>query len=312
MRFNYDITTVRHLFRLARLHFLVPGMLLYTLGAFLAISNGAKSDPGLFFRGYAIFFFAHLSVHFSNDYFDREADKAAQRTSVSGGSGVLVDHPEMAPLALTIAICLLALSMVVAVAFTLIYSYSVWFLIFAGFGGLIGWFYTAPPLKLAYRGFGEASTAMATGFIMPGMGYFVMSGTIDLWFVVLSLPLICYGLLFIISVELPDVEADEQGGRVNLPVKFGLRNATRIAFVATGLGTSLLFAISYLGVMEDRLGAWYLTVFSIIPLALAGYGAVRDIRRRDQVLSQVKLNMAGLMSILTLFIVFSAMAIWAK
>ena len=163
-----DFRKVRLLIRLGRLHFLIPGLLLYTFGALLAIANGAKTNPGLFIFGYAILFFAHLSVHFSNDYYDREADKNAKRTPVSGGSGVLVDHPEMAGLALNVAILLLGLSVVTAIAFTFYYSFPLWFLFYAVFGGLLGWFYTAPPLKLAYRGLGEASTAIATGFIVPG------------------------------------------------------------------------------------------------------------------------------------------------
>ena len=145
----------------------------------------AAINLGLFIFGYAIFFFAHLSVHFSNDYFDREADVAAQRTSVSGGSGVLVEHPEMAHLALMTATVLLAFSVFMAIAFTLYYSFPLWFLFYAVLGGLLGWFYTAPPLRLVYRGLGEVSTAIATGFIMPDMGYFVISGTIDQWFVIL-------------------------------------------------------------------------------------------------------------------------------
>jgi 1,4-dihydroxy-2-naphthoate octaprenyltransferase len=38
-------------------------------------------------------------------------------------------------------------------------------------GNLVGWFYSAPPLRLAYRGLGEFSTAATVGFLVPAMGY---------------------------------------------------------------------------------------------------------------------------------------------
>jgi len=285
-------------------------VLLYTLGALLAIANGAAIDWSLFLFGYAIFFFAHLSVPFSNDYFDRETDKAAQRTAMSGGSGVLVEHPEMARTALFIAVLLLGLSVATAIAFTAYYSYSIWFLLYAILGGLMGWFYTAPPLKFAYRGLGEASTAIASGFIMPGMGYFVMSQTIDLWFVILSIPLMCYGAYFILTVEMPDVESDSAAGKVNLLVNHGLANGMRVALLVTILATLSLFIIAYTGVLGTTIDFWYLAWFSLLPLTVAAYGAIRDLRPREQVISQVKLNFAGMMGFLMFVIVVSVSTIW--
>ena len=56
---------------------------------------------------------------------------------------------------------------------------SFFFLILSG--NLLGWYYSAPPLKLSYRGFSEIATVL-TGFIVPGVGYVVLMGNIDLYF----------------------------------------------------------------------------------------------------------------------------------
>jgi 1,4-dihydroxy-2-naphthoate octaprenyltransferase len=77
---------VRLIIRLARLHFLIPGLLLYSLGALTAIANGATFEPGPVVFGYAIFLLAHLSVHFSNDYFDREGDMNSSGPRCPGGA----------------------------------------------------------------------------------------------------------------------------------------------------------------------------------------------------------------------------------
>jgi len=296
------LTKTLLLLRLARPHFLVTGILLYTLGALLAIVNGAAVELAVFVFGYTIFLFSHISMHFSNDYFDQEGDIRSQRTPMSGGSGVLVEHPEMAHLALTVAVLLLIASAVTAAAFTLYYSYPVSFLIFAILGALLGWFYNAPPLRLAYRGLGEISTVIAVGFFMPGLGYFVASGTIDLWFMVLMLPLFCYGLFFIVTVEMPDIESDRMAGRENLLVDHGLESGTKVALYATVLATALLIAIAYMGVLGSTIDLWPLVFFSLIPLTIAAYGAVRDLHLRKKVLSQVKLNFASLISFVLVFI----------
>jgi len=68
-------TRVVAILRLSGAHFLIPGIMLYVFGAFFAQAMGAGLDlvRGLF--GYVIFGLAHLSVSFSNDYFDGEGDR---------------------------------------------------------------------------------------------------------------------------------------------------------------------------------------------------------------------------------------------
>ena len=39
------------------------------------------------------------------------------------------------------------------------------------FANLIGWFYSAPPVRLISRGLGELAVAWVTGFVIPGVGY---------------------------------------------------------------------------------------------------------------------------------------------
>ncbi|MCU0861150.1 MAG: prenyltransferase [Methanomassiliicoccales archaeon] len=238
------------LLRLSRLHFLVPGLLLYMLGALLASARGYELSLDKLLFGYSVFFLAHLSVSFSNDYFDREADAMNDHTPLSGGSGVLVAHPELAPVSLTIALALLSCSAVVAVAFAWTYGYGATFLAFAILGGWMGWFYSAPPMRFAYRGLGELTTMLAAGLIMPGMGYLVIAGTIDGWFLLLSLPLMCYGLFFILTVEMPDLEADARSGKRGFLVRYGRRKADWVSLVACLLGLSLfllfLFSVNAL------------------------------------------------------------------
>ncbi|MDD1747007.1 MAG: prenyltransferase [Methanomassiliicoccales archaeon] len=266
----------------------------------IAWANGFSISWDKFLFGYLIFFLAHLSLHFSNDYFDRESDAKSKPTALSGGTGVLVSNPEMAPFALHMALSLLLASGAVAVAFTLYYDYSPAFLVFAILGALLGWFYTAPPLKFAYRGLGELSTMIAVGLVMPGMGYFVISGSIDAWFLVLSLPLFCYGLFFILTVEMPDMEVDAMTGKRGYVVRFGRRRSA-LTSLAACITASLLFVLIYAtGVLGEDVNFGLIALFSLVPLGVAGLTALKVSDDKEKVVSQVKLNFASLVVFLLL------------
>lgn len=286
--------------RLARLHFLIPGILLYILGVLLALSRGASFELIKIALGYCIFFFAHLSVSFSNDYFDRDSDRLATQTSLSGGSGVLIKHEELKTFALRFSIFLILVSITLASTFTILFDYPLSFLIFSIAGALLGWFYTAPPIKLAYRRLGELSTSLAAGFVMPGMGYFVVFGTIDIWFVLLSIPLCLYGLYFILTVELPDVEVDKLGGKINLLVLFDRKTGAASSLIATLGGTGIFTLYAIQGTLGNQLDIRGVAALSLIPLIGAFYGLTRNYSNIKETLNQVKLNFASMMSFLLL------------
>ena len=286
--------------RLARLHFLIPGFLLYAMGCLLAISNGASFDTIKFLFGYMIFGCAHVSVSFSNDYFDRKTDAQSVRTAFSGGSRVLVEHPQLENVALTLALFFLATSTIGAALFTFVFAYSYWFLAFAVLGGLLGWFYTAPPLKLAYRKLGELSAVLAVGLIMPGMGYFVSYGSIDSLFAVFVFPLSCYGFLFILTVEMPDIDSDRAAKKTNVLVKLGLRTGMRLSLFSAMAGTLFLVAINLLGILAGKVDLWFAAIFSLMPVVGVTSGLFADLNRRECLTRQITINMIAI--ILFLFL----------
>lgn len=292
---------MRFVLRLARFHFLIPGLMLYLMGYLLALLGGVEYDSAKFILGYLIFGTAHLSVSFSNDYFDRHSDRNSFKTAFSGGSKVLVEHPELESLALKLAVLLLCSSIIANVFFTIVYGYTFWFFIFGLLGGLVGWFYTAPPLKLAYRGLGELSTILAVGFLMPGMGYFVASDTISPLFQAFILPLSCYGLFFITTVELPDVESDTIGQKKNLLVKWGRTAGKAISVAATLTGTISIVALLLLERTIEIIDLRPFIMFSILPLMASISGLLLNTKNRRHLVRQIIINMASI--ILFLFFI---------
>jgi len=275
--------------------------MIYLMGYLLALSNGASPNISQFVFGYVVFGCAQLSVSFSNDYFDRKADVNSISTAFSGGSKVLVEYPQLESLALKTAIILVVASAIAATLFTLIFDYPFWFLIFALLGGLLGWFYTAPPLKFAYRKLGEVATVIAVGFMMPGIGYFATFGSIDVFFAVFVFPLSCYGFLFILTVEMPDIDSDRAEGKINAIVKWGVKKGLGISFVSALAGSLSLFVIHFSGILLGKLDVGLLAIFSVLPMAGVATGFHTDLNSRQNLVRQVAINMTTIVLFLLLF-----------
>ncbi|MCU0613068.1 MAG: prenyltransferase [Candidatus Eisenbacteria bacterium] len=171
-----DRSTASSIIALARPHFLIPGFLLYSLGFMFAVYNDGIRALDVFLLGYSVMLPAHLAVSFSNDYFDVEADAISKRNPISGGSGILVKRPELRPLALRIALGLMLISAIMATVFYLVYDPAWYFLPFAWGGNLVGWFYTAPPLHLKYRGLGDLAILLAFGLGVAAGSWLVQAG----------------------------------------------------------------------------------------------------------------------------------------
>jgi len=297
-------TAVRVL-RLGRLHFVLAGLLLFSWGALLAVLAGAEAAWGRFALGYLVLFPAHLSVSYSNDYFDAEADAYGTPTLFTGGSGILQAEPALRPLARAIALGLIGLSLVMGIVFAWRYGGGVGFVGLVLVGNLLGWFYAAPPLRLSYRGLGEAATAAMVGFLLPALGFLVMAGALEGPFLLVAPALLLYGASFIVAVQIPDVEADRLAGKNTLVGRRG----RPWAFSALGLLPSL--AAVYLLV-----AGWFLREVLALPLwpvgllsvSVAVAGIVGAVRRPTQRTAATRLVNAFLIA-LVLF-VLAADAYW--
>ncbi|WP_292383658.1 prenyltransferase [Methanoculleus sp. UBA430] len=287
-----DARTAVEFIRLGRFPFLLSGFVPFTAGALLAFLLGARFTPGEFLLGYAAMAAAHLSVHYSNDYFDADADRFVETTAISGGSGVLRAHPSLRPAALVAAVVLMAVSVLIGYAFVVIYDYPAVFLAFGIAGNLLGWFYTAPPLRLAYRNLGEVTNMITFGLLMPGAGYFVAAGMLDLSFFAFALPLFLYGLVFIVSVEIPDMEGDILGGKRTLVVRRGRVFGFALITLAAALATAAL-AVFALTEIFYPVNFFPVALISLVPLLLALRGFLHRSPDRASALPHAVANIQG-------------------
>lgn len=285
--------------KLGRFQFIFGGFLYFCLGSFFAVLLNAEFALNKFLLGYAVFFMAHLSMHFSNDYFDLEADKYGKPSQFAGGTGILVENPELRTFAKWFSITLLSLSLILAALFTSLFSYSIWFFLFVVFGNFLAFFYAAPPLRLSYNGLGELAT-ISIGFLMPAMGYLTLMGTINIPFVIFSIPLLLYQLLFINAVQIPDMEGDVLGGKKTWIVKRGRLFGFKTIAIAGSLATFSFIILSLTNLYPVSINFNVISFLSIIPLSFAILSYLNKSENRNTATTLVNRNLSSLIIFLAI------------
>lgn len=285
--------------KLGRFQFIFGGFLYFCIGALFAVLLNAEFALNKFLLGYAVFFMAHLSMHFSNDYFDFEADKYGEPSQFAGGTGILVENPELRTFAKWFSITLLSLSLILAALFTSLFSYPIWFFLFVVFGNFLAFFYAAPPLRLSYNGLGELAT-ISIGFLMPAMGYLTLMGTINMPFVIFSIPLLLYQLLFINAVQIPDMEGDVLGGKKTWIVKRGRLFGFKTIAIAGSLATFSFIILSLTNLYPVFINFNVIVFLSIIPLSFAILSYLNKSENRNTATTLVNRNLSSLIIFLAI------------
>ena len=251
--------------RTTRLPFLSATAVPVLLGIAVAINHGAFTwwTALLTLIGGSL---AHLGINVTNDIFDTLSgadDANTTPTQFSGGSRVAVyDLVSIRGLA-WLAGALFAGA--AAIGLVLVGVTGSMTLLWIGVAGiLVGVAYTAPPLKLVYRGLGEIAVAIGFGPIMLLGAYVVQTGRLA-WepFVVSLVPGILIALILYVN-EIPDRRSDAEAGKRTLPVR--LPPAT----VQTGylLGAITAFAVIAGGVAVGLLPWPTLVALLAVPIAL--------------------------------------------
>lgn len=289
----YKMKNLLKFIKLGKPQFAVGLFFYFSLGALLAVLFGAEFVLSKFILGYVIIFLSTWAVHYHNDYFDFEADHFVTPTPISGGSGVLIERPEWKKSSKNMAITLIALAITVSVAFTVIFSYPLTFILFVIIANLLAWFYAAPPLKLSYRGVGEFGNT-AIGIMFPGLGFFALMGTLNLPFVIFAVPMLFLQFLFTMSVEIPDMEGDKAGGKMTWIASRGREFGFRLIAISGLLATISFLFIPYTNLFPTVIDFKILALISLIPLSL---GLTELIKNPKDKISATKFciyNLAGI------------------
>jgi 1,4-dihydroxy-2-naphthoate octaprenyltransferase len=232
----------------------------------LGLHNGGSSDyTRISLSGLSVFC-TQLAVSYSNDYFDYFVDRFTTPTSIAGGSGVLRSYPKLRPLAITIAMLLTSISLTLMIVVILTYDVSLLFGSLVVAGNLLGWSYSSPPIRLVDRKFGELTVAVITGIMLPTVGYISTKTSFSIVFSLFLIPALVYAAVFIILVEIPDMQADRKGKKQTLIARYGQRLGFYLTFLCLAGNLGYFLWLTIAGLSPFSLDATVLTGLSAVPL----------------------------------------------
>jgi 1,4-dihydroxy-2-naphthoate phytyltransferase len=144
-------------------------------------------------------------------------------------------------------------------------------------GFVLGWFYTAPPLSIAYRGAGEPVIFLLFG-PLAGLGtYYVQTGGVNPAAVLLSCAVGVLAMTILYLHHFPQHAADAKHGKKTPIVRLGPRTAGRLVPWLLAAPYALVLAAVALALLPP----FALVFFATAPLALAV--ARTALRRADDV-----------------------------
>ncbi len=252
--------------RLGRPVFLLGGFALYGLGALAALRRGYRFDATAFALGQLAVSSIQLMTHYSNDYYDYEADKANHTpTHWSGGSRVLVKGELPRGTALRAAAIVGSIAPVAAVGLLLRSPQYSWAVSLLAVMQVLAWSHAGPPLRLHSRGFGEPVTALVVPLLTPLAGFLVQSGRFDLFPITLSAPLVFLQIAMLVTIEFPDHAGDRSVGKVSWVVLFGPERAARLVQASILIAFLLAISGAWLQVPSEVAVFW----LALSPLAAA-------------------------------------------
>ncbi|MCI0344039.1 MAG: prenyltransferase [Chloroflexi bacterium] len=256
--------------RATRLPFLTATIVPVLIGIAIAATHGFFDPVSalLTIVGAAL---VQLGLNVANDVFDASlgADDAnVTPTQYSGGSRViqygLLSRRQMATLATAFYLGAAAIGLILLGT-----RGSMALLVIGILGFVVSIGYTAPPLKLVYRGLGEIAVALGFGPLMLLGAYVVQSQGVLSWEpFVASIPVALLVALILYVNEIPDRRGDARAGKRTLPVRLSPGAVVR----GYDIAAALAYASIVVGVGLGVLPLPALAVLLTIPLA-------RDVRR---------------------------------
>ncbi len=221
------------------------------LGGVLAWYATGNFDWSIFLLTLLSVFFIADGAFISNEYFDYETDRInrgrlggnRQGITSTGGTRVLVSGLIGRRQAIIASIVFFLLAVPLGIILQYHFHTGPYTIALGAIGMLIGWFYTAPPVKAAYRGMGELFMMLGYGLLIITI-YYTQAGWSWLPVIVASTQFAAVPATKLLRA-FPDAEADASVGKRTLAVIFGKETMSRV-YTALIIAAIILFIPTFL------------------------------------------------------------------
>ena len=248
-----------------RFHFTSASFMPGILGGMIAWTADGKFHPGYFLLVMLGLILNHMALNMTDDYYDFRhlVDVFATdgKNPYTGGSGLLssglIQPRRMRQVFVTFYLIAIGMGVFLGV------MRGPFILLLLAVGFFCAYFYTAPPIRFGYRGFGELAQLLCFG---PGIGigaYFVQTQRISWEAFWGTLP---FGIMLFAMItinEIPDYFEDRRGGKLNLVARFGRETGVWL-FIGSVLSA---YAVILAGVILGRIPILGLISLLTFPIA---------------------------------------------
>ncbi len=244
------------------------------LGAAIAWADKRSFNPTLFLITLLGALSLHTATAMFNEFFDyhSRADLlVTHKNPYAGGSRVLIIAGGIRQNSLLAASMVFSLAgILTGLYLTLVAGPAILYLGLLGF--LFIYSYTAPPLRLSYRGLGELAVGISFGPLMVLGSHIVQAGTFTLQSFLVSVTVGLFTATILLFNEFPDYESDRAAGKRNLVVRLGYRAAVQLCKTSLALA----YAILVIGVLLRILPVFVLLATLTIPVSLKALSSLAE------------------------------------
>jgi 1,4-dihydroxy-2-naphthoate octaprenyltransferase len=208
-------------------------------------------------------------TNLANDYYDHVsgADEANDfPTPFSGGSRAIQDGV-FTPRQMRGA-ALMCFAAAGAVGAYLVWHAGPLVLALGAVGVFSGFFYTAPPLRLGYRGLGEIVTGVNFGLLPVVGAYYVQTQALDGGIALVGMAPCFLGAALLLINEIPDAEADRKAGKRHLVTRMSSLQAA-VAYLAVIAGAYAVIAVALWARLAPPTAV---LAFGAVPVGLVAFG----------------------------------------
>ncbi|MHC4153615.1 MAG: 1,4-dihydroxy-2-naphthoate octaprenyltransferase [Planctomycetota bacterium] len=239
------------------------------VGSALGYAAAGTFSPILFILALLAIMALHAGANMANDYFDHLSgnDWANQNPTPFSGGSRYIQQGILSPKSVLLA-SLLALTVASLLGLFIVLITESLLILALGIAGLLGaFFYTAPPVRLGYRGIGEVVITFLFGLLPVYGSYYLQTRMLD------ELPLLpacIVGILVFLVIlvnEFADVKADAAVSKKTLIVCCGVTSGIWIYRIALGASYIVAVAAVFTNKLTFFAGLFYLCTLPLAVLA---------------------------------------------
>lgn len=207
----------------------------------------------------------HITTNVYNDIYDTKQgadNRNSMKSEFSGGSGIIVERPGVLPKMFSIARGGIIVGIIGSILLMFFIERRLWINLWSiiTISVFLSKYYTAEPIKFAYRGLGEIIVWIGFGplaVLLAGIGQNIFYHPV----LISITPITGFATLFIVWMgEMVDLPTDRDGGKLGLVARMGFKKS-RYGLV----GVHSLAAINVVFVMILSLNPGWPLLIAVIP-----------------------------------------------